>query len=365
MSVSIRPAPASSVVRRRTLPRRLSGADVLVAVEDAVHRRHQSDGDEADDQADEDDHGRLEEANESPDAHLKLTVEVHRGRLELLVERPGLLADGEHLACGTREEPGRDERPGQAGAADHLGPSPLELLLVHRVVGRLGGHRHRLGKRHAGTGHRGQDPTEAFEDGVIDDAPDDGNLEDQAILHSSSAFGLEHPYDEPGDDGGEPSRDEPQVGEQPGATEEQACVGERQVGAQFLEQRGELGEDESGENHDGDHGKGSHNRRVGERRLRTLERVSSLAVEVVGELVERVVEVSRELGRTEHAQVEPGKRLGVLRRAAAVKVAPARSCSTTSEITLRSTLSPASSAIVSQRIDDRDAGLHEHTRAAD
>src|SRR5437016_14116309 len=59
----------------------------LHLAEDAVHRRHERDGDEPDDDPHEDDDRGLEEAGEALDLVVELLLVEPRCRLELLVER--------------------------------------------------------------------------------------------------------------------------------------------------------------------------------------------------------------------------------------------------------------------------------------
>src|SRR2546422_11604616 len=69
----------------------------LDLVEDPVHGRHESDGDEAHDQPHEDDDGGLEQAGEPGQLVIELALEVGGGGLQLLVERARVLADADHL----------------------------------------------------------------------------------------------------------------------------------------------------------------------------------------------------------------------------------------------------------------------------
>ena len=89
---------------------------------------------------------RLEETGEALQLDVELPV-VERGRRrELRVERSRLLADPEHLAGRTREQPGPGEWLGESLALDHLLTYSGEALAVHGVVRRLGSDPHRVGK---------------------------------------------------------------------------------------------------------------------------------------------------------------------------------------------------------------------------
>src|SRR6476620_8094324 len=64
----------------------------LHLVEHAVHRGHQGDGDEADEQTHHDDDGRFEQRGKFLDLVVELGLVVLRGDLELVVEGARLLA---------------------------------------------------------------------------------------------------------------------------------------------------------------------------------------------------------------------------------------------------------------------------------
>ena len=105
-------------------------------VVDAVHRRNQRHGDEADDQAHEDDDGGLKEAREALDPDVDLSVVVLGGQLELLVERSGLFADSEHWRAAPGKSPRSSDRACKALALHHLLSYLGEAPLIDGVVGR-------------------------------------------------------------------------------------------------------------------------------------------------------------------------------------------------------------------------------------
>src|SRR5262245_43132125 len=102
---STRLSPRSSVQAER--PPQTSHLDLVI---DAVHRRDQRDGDEADYQPHEDDDERLEKRGELGDLVVQLCLVVLRGEGELGVERAGLLPDAQHRGRSTREQTGAGQR---------------------------------------------------------------------------------------------------------------------------------------------------------------------------------------------------------------------------------------------------------------
>src|SRR4051812_7438838 len=97
-STSMRTAPRSS--EDRTVI-----SDLHLAV-DAVHRRDEGDRDEAHDDSHDQDDDRFEEGSQPLDLVAELAFVVVGRRVQLGVERPGLLADADHLRRGGREQPG-------------------------------------------------------------------------------------------------------------------------------------------------------------------------------------------------------------------------------------------------------------------
>src|SRR5580704_8865490 len=100
----------------------------------AVHGRYQGDGDESDDDAHEDDDGRLEEAGEPLDLHVELPVVEGGGRGELCIEGARLLADTEHLSRCPREETGAAQWLSEPLTLHHLLTHHGQTSAVDRVV---------------------------------------------------------------------------------------------------------------------------------------------------------------------------------------------------------------------------------------
>src|SRR4051812_21399323 len=86
-STSTRDSPRSLPHRAR----RPRTSDVHL-LEDAVHRRHQRDGDESDDPTHDDDDQRLEDRGQLLDLVVELDLVVLRRHAKLVVEGSGLLA---------------------------------------------------------------------------------------------------------------------------------------------------------------------------------------------------------------------------------------------------------------------------------
>src|SRR5581483_10989872 len=130
--------------------------------EDAIHGADQGNGNEADDDTHEQDHGRLEEVREAGDLEVELCAEVVRRGLELVIERAGLFTDADHLPGRPWEEIRAGDRASEAFAPHHLLADLIELPTVNDVVRALGGDRQGVGQRYARTDHRAESPAEPF-----------------------------------------------------------------------------------------------------------------------------------------------------------------------------------------------------------
>src|SRR6185369_13946164 len=213
-----------------------------------VHRDHEA----TDDDAQKDDHDRLEQRRERRDRGIDLVIVEVGDFREHLVERAGVLADADHVHDHGREDGASLERLGERPAGGDGGPRLHDRPLDDAVAGRTRGDEQTFQDRNAGGDERAERPGEARDGDLANQHADDRHFQQKRVDHVAALIGVVVALERVDRAGAHAHHDEHVLLRELRDVHDD-FRGQREIGAETLEHLGEGGDDEDHHEHDDQH----------------------------------------------------------------------------------------------------------------